>query len=50
MLDPNFRPDVIDAFDLTIQRQLSRKLNLEVGYIGRRITHEFQPMAMNTVP
>jgi hypothetical protein len=50
VLDPNFRPDVIDAFDLTIQRQLSRKLNLEVGYIGRRITHEFQPMAMNTVP
>ncbi len=49
-LDPNFRPNVIDAFDFTIQRQLSRKISLEVGYIGRRITHEFQPMALNTVP
>jgi len=49
-LDPNFRPSAIDSFDLTIQRQLTRKVSLEVGYIGRRITHEFQPMAMNVVP
>ena len=41
---------MIDSFDFTIQRQLSRKVSLEVGYIGRRITHEFQPINLNAVP
>jgi hypothetical protein len=49
-LDPNFRPNVADSFDLTIQRQLSRKVTLELGYIGRRITHEYQPVNLNAVP
>jgi len=31
-------PNVVDAFTFTIQRQLSRKLTMELGYIGRRIT------------
>jgi hypothetical protein len=35
---------------LTIQRQLSRKVTLELGYIGRRITHEYQPINLNAVP
>jgi hypothetical protein len=49
-LDPHFRPNVIDSFDLTIQRQLARKFLIEVGYIGRRITHEYQPININAVP
>ena len=49
-LDPHFRPNVVDSFDFTIQRQLSNKLLLEVGYIGRRITHEYQPININAVP
>lgn len=49
-LDPHFRPNVVDSFDLTYQRQLSRNLTLEVGYIGRRITHEYQPININAVP
>jgi len=49
-LDPNFRPSVIDSFNVTIQRQLSRRITLEVGYIGRRITHEFLPVNLNSVP
>jgi|CZKY01.1.fsa_nt_gi hypothetical protein len=49
-LDPHFRPNVVDSFDLTIQRQLHRGINLEAGYIGRRITHEYQPINMNAVP
>ena len=49
-LDPNFRPNQVDSFDLTIQRQLSRKVTLEVGYIGRRITHEYLPVNLNAVP
>src|SRR5262249_37943664 len=49
-LDPHFRPNVVDSFDFTIQRQLSSKFLLEVGYIGRRITHEYQPVNINAVP
>jgi hypothetical protein len=49
-LDTNFRPNVVDSFDFTIQRQLSSKILLEVGYIGRRITHEYQPININAVP
>jgi len=49
-LDPSFRPNQIDSFDFTIQRQLNRKLTLELGYIGRRITHEYQPINLNAVP
>ena len=49
-LDPNFRANAIDSFDLTLQRQLSRRITMELGYIGRRITHEYQPVELNPVP
>ncbi len=49
-LDPHFRPNVVDSFDFTVQRQLSNKITLELGYIGRRITHEYQPININAVP
>jgi hypothetical protein len=49
-LDPNFRANQIDTFNFTIQRQLNRKLTMELGYIGRRITHEFEPVQINAVP
>jgi len=43
-LDPHFRPNVVDSFDLTIQRQLTNKVLLEVGYIGRRIHMNTSPL------
>ena len=49
-LDPNFRPSSIDAFDLTLQRQLNRRLTMEVGYIGRLIHNEYEPVDLNSVP
>src|SRR6266851_2782483 len=49
-LDPHFRPNVVDSFDVTIQRQITNKILIEVGYIGRRITHEYQPININAVP
>jgi hypothetical protein len=49
-LDPHFRPNVSDSFNLTIQRQLTHRVTLELGYIGRRITHEYQPINLNAVP
>jgi hypothetical protein len=49
-LDPHTRPNVIDSVDFTIQRQLTNKMTLEVGYIGRYINNEFLPIDLNTVP
>lgn len=49
-LDPHFRPNDVDSFDLTIQRQIKGRNIIEVGYIGRLIHHEYQPYNMNAVP
>jgi hypothetical protein len=49
-LDPHFRPNDVDSVDLTIQRQLGQKMMVEVGYIGRWIHHEYQPININAVP
>ena len=49
-LDPNFRPNVVDTFTLTFARQLTNKLSLEIGYIGRLINHEYFPTNINAVP
>lgn len=49
-LDPNFRPSVSHQFDLTLQRQINSKVSVELGYIGRKFTHEYQPININAVP
>ncbi len=49
-LDPNFRPNVVDSVDLTYQHQISRKVSLEMGYIGRWINSEYAPVNINAVP
>jgi hypothetical protein len=49
-LDPHFKPNQSDQFDLTIQRQLSNKIMMEIGYIGRRVRNEYQPININSVP
>jgi hypothetical protein len=49
-LDPKFQPSVSDQFDFTIQRELPNHMILEVGYIGRRLTHEYQPIDLAAVP
>ncbi len=49
-MDPNFRPNSVDSFDLTIQRQIGQKSLLEVGYIGRIIHNEYMPVNLNNVP
>ena len=35
-LDPNLKPGHIDQFDFTIQREMSSKARLELGYVGSR--------------
>ena len=49
-MDPAFRPNAVDSFDLTVQRQVGQKMLLQVGYIGRIIRHEYQPVNLNAVP
>ena len=49
-LDPNYRANYSDAFNVTFQRQLHKGTVLEVGYIGRRIRNEFEPIELNAVP
>lgn len=49
-LDPNTRPNAVDSVDFTIQRQLTNRISLEMGYIGRYIHNEFQPVDLNVVP
>ncbi len=49
-IDVNFRPDRSDEFNFTIQRSLSKKLILEVGYIGRIITNEYNLINIDAVP
>jgi hypothetical protein len=50
VLDPTFRPNDVDSFNLSIQRQINRKMLVEVGYIGRVIHNEFMPLSINSVP
>ncbi|HEX4650485.1 MAG TPA: carboxypeptidase-like regulatory domain-containing protein [Granulicella sp.] len=49
-LDPSLRPNDVDTFNLSIQRQINRKMLIEVGYIGRLIHHEYIMQNPNAVP
>jgi hypothetical protein len=49
-LDPNFKPNSVDSFVLSIQRQFSSKIILEAGYIGHLIHNELQNININSVP
>jgi hypothetical protein len=49
VLDPKTKPDRFDQFNFTIQRALSSKLTFEVGYIGRIIRHEYQPVDLDSI-
>jgi hypothetical protein len=50
VLDPDYRPSQSHSFDITIQRQLGRKMSIEVGYIGKLSTNIFQQVDIDTVP
>lgn len=50
VLDPRFRPNSNDSFTFSIQRELSSKLFIEAGYIGKLIHNEFQEINLDAVP
>ncbi len=49
-VDPSLKPNDVDTFNLSIQRQVNRKMLVEVGYIGRLIHHEFIQLNPNQIP
>ncbi len=49
-LDPNYKPERTDNFDFTIQRELSKNMTLEAGYLGRIIKNEYQAINLDAVP
>jgi hypothetical protein len=49
-LDPNYKPQRTDNFTISIQRQITQKTILEVGYIGRKITNESSAIDLDAVP
>ena len=49
-LDPHFKPDRTDNFTLTIQREINRNTQLEVGYIGKIIRNAYMKMNLDAVP
>jgi Carboxypeptidase regulatory-like domain len=49
-VDPSMRPNDVDTFNLSIQRQINRKMLVEVGYIGRLIHHEYIMQNPNVIP
>lgn len=50
LLDSKFKQDRSDAFNFTIQRQLSQKIVIEAGYIGRIIKREYELINIDAVP
>jgi hypothetical protein len=49
-LDPKYRPERTENVTVTIQRQLSGKMTLEAGYVGRIIRNEEQALNLDAVP
>jgi hypothetical protein len=49
-VDVSLRPNDVDTFNFSIQRQVNRRMLVEVGYIGRLVHHEFNQMNPNSVP
>lgn len=49
-LDPHYRPERTDNFTFSIQREISTKSTLEIGYIGRIIRNESQNVNIDAVP
>ncbi len=49
-VDVSMRPNDEDTFNVSVQRQINRKMLLEVGYIGRLVHHEFNQVNPNSVP
>jgi len=49
-VDYDYKPESTDNFDFTIQRSFGRNMAIEIGYMGRKIDHEFAEIDLDSVP
>jgi hypothetical protein len=49
-VDFAYRPESTDNFDFTIQRSFGRNIAIELGYMRRKIDHEFAEVDLDSVP
>ena len=49
-LDPNYRPNRTDNVSVSVQRELSNRMTLEVGYIGRISRNDYMQINLDAVP
>jgi hypothetical protein len=49
-VDVSMRPNDVDTFNFSIQRQINNKMLVEVGYIGRLVHHEYIMQNPNVIP
>jgi hypothetical protein len=49
-LDPDYKPQRTDNFSLSIQRQVTSKSIIEVGYIGRKVAYDNSSINLDSVP
>jgi hypothetical protein len=49
-VDPTYKPNYVDTINVSVQRQINRKMLVEVGYIGRIIKNELETLNPNAVP
>jgi hypothetical protein len=50
VLDPDYKPEKVHSFDFTFQRNVGRNFSFEVGYIGKKATHIFEEINLDSVP
>ncbi len=50
VLDPDYKPEKVDTWNFTIQRQLNRRVSIEVGYMGKRSKNIFEEIDLDAVP
>jgi hypothetical protein len=50
VLDPSFRPAATYNFNFSVQREVTPRVLVEAGYIGRIITHEWMQRDLDAVP
>ena len=50
VLDPNIKPPHTDQFDFTIQREISSRVRIELGYVGRIIRDDQLAYSLDSVP
>ena len=50
ILDYNYKPNATDNFTVSIQRQLSNKMTVEAGYMGRISKHDTSELNLDAVP